>query len=374
MNGQHYRVNGKKFNTYYSALFESKKTGHFTEFVLPDWHLDAIQSVDVEQVHRQTAQSLMQQKLVYLKDTYEKLRLHYSGGSDSQTILDCACNSDIVWDSVFMWLTNPMGDFNTDDREFKGAYEFITKNPQLYDELEIYRFSVEDYEVWFDRDVALKYTDFYHGFRPTWDQIYARNWDNSVLNVHGAEKPTLYKTDSTYYWIQTDQIDFNLSINTCDFFQDGLYPELAVKQAYGAKKYFKNVLPEKTGWLVFHKDNDYENVSKYLTLSNPVEDWLKTHKADDLQRIGGLNNKAHLAIKNIQALGRQDIVDAWLDTGKHFIETFKDVPYGINTDDIYIDGVGTVTIGDRVLRIGAIFKLNDNSIELLPHKDINLLT
>ena len=374
MNGQHYRVNGKQFNTYYSALLESKHTGHFTEFVLPDWHKNSLCTVDVKKIQKCSAKTLMKEKLLYLKDTYGQLRLHYSGGSDSHTILEIAQELGLIWDSVFMWLTNPTGDFDTDDIEFRGAYEFIKDNSHLYKELEIYRFSIGDYEVWFDKDVALKYTDFYHGFRPTWDQIYARNLDNKILNVHGAEKPTLYKTNTTYYWTQTDTIDYNLSINTCDFFHDGLYPELAVKQAYQAKDYFSTVQPQKTGWLGFQKDSDYANVSKYLSLSNPVEDWLKTNKADDKQRIGGLNYKSHLAIKNIQKMGRQDIVDAWLNTGEHFIQTFKDVPYGINVDHQWIDSIGPVSIGDRILRIGAIFKLNDDGMELLPHCDINLLT
>ena len=374
MNGQHYRVCNKTFTNYYSALLETKRTGQFAEFVLPDVHLDAIKSVDVDEIKQATNKSLMTKKLLYLKDVYGKLRLHYSGGSDSQTILDIADGAGVVWDSVFMWLTNTTGDFTTDDREFKGAYEFIKQNKHLYKDLEIYRFSEQDYEVWFDQDVPQKYTDFYQGFRPTWDQIYARHLDDSVLNVQGAEKPVLYKTPSSYYWIQTDMVDSNLSINTCDFFQDSIFPQLAVKQAYSAKDYFENLFPERTGWLGFQKDPDFNNISKYLGLSNPVEEWLKTNKADDPNRIGGHNNKSHLAIKNMQQLGRQDIVDAYLSTSEHFIRTFKDIPHGIQTDNIYIQGVGPVTIGNRVLRIGAIFKLNNSSIELLPHTDINLLT
>ena len=342
--------------------------------MLPDVHLDAIKSVDVDEIKQATNKSLMTKKLLHLKDDYGKLRLHYSGGSDSQTILDIADRAGIVWDSVFMWLTNTTGDFTTDDREFAGAYEFIKQNKHLYRDLEIYRFSEQDYEVWFDQDVPQKYTDFYQGFRPTWDQIYARHLDDSVLNVQGAEKPVLYKTQSSYYWIQTDMVDSNLTINTCDFFQDSIFPELAVKQAYSAKRYFENLFPERTGWLGFQKDPDFKNISKYLGLSDPIEEWLKTNKADDPNRIGGHNNKSHLAIKNMQALGRQDIVDAYLSTSEHFIRTFKDIPHGIHTDNIYIQGVGPVTIGNRVLRIGAIFQLNDSSLELIPHTDINLLT
>ncbi|MBL96343.1 MAG: hypothetical protein CMF52_00860 [Legionellales bacterium] len=374
MNGQHYRVCNKTFTNYYSALLETKRTGQFAEFVLPDVHLDAIKSVNLDEIKQATNKSLMTKKLLHLKDIYGKLRLHYSGGSDSQTILDIADRAGIVWDSVFMWLTNTTGDFTTDDREFAGAYEFIKQNKHLYRDLEIYRFSERDYEVWFDQDVPQKYTDFYQGFRPTWDQIYARDLDNSVLNVQGAEKPVLYKTQSSYYWIQTDMVDSNLTINTCDFFQDSIFPKLAVKQAYSAKDYFENLFPDRTGWLGFQKDPDYNNISKYLGLSDPVEEWLKTNKADDPNRIGGHNNKSHLAIKNIQELGRQDIVDAYLSTSEHFIRTFKDIPHGIHTDNIYIQGIGPVTIGNRVLRIGAIFQLNDSSLELLPHTDINLLT
>ena len=353
---------------------ESKRTGQFAEFVLPDVHLDAIKSVDVDEIKQATNKSLMIKKLRYLRDTYGQLRLHYSGGSDSQTLVDVAKEAGIVWDSVFMWLTNTTGDFTTDDREFAGGYEFIKQNKHLYEEFELYRFSEQDYEVWFDADVPQKYTDFYQGFRPTWDQIYARHLDDSVLNIQGVEKPFLYKTKSTYYWIQTDVVDSNLTINTCDFFQDSVFPELAVKQAYSAKDYFQTLLPEKTGWLTFQRDPDYSNISKYLALSDPVEEWMKFIKATDPNRIGGHNNKSHLAIKNMQELGRQDIVDAYLSTSEHYIRTFKDIPHGIYTDNIYIQGVGPVTIGNRVLRIGAIFQLHDSSLELLPHTDINLLT
>ena len=76
----------------------------------------------------------------------------------------------------------------------------------------------------------------------------------------------------------------------------------------------------------------------------------------------------------MQALGRQDLVDAYLSTSEHFIRTYKDIPHGIQTDNIYIQGIGPVTLGNRVLRIGAIFKLDQHSMELLPHNDINLLT
>jgi len=365
---QYYQVNNVKCNNFYSALLETKATGHFAEFVLPEDHLQALQNVDIEQLTQETTKSLMHKKLCYLKDNFGKLRLFYSGGTDSHTILNVASDAGIVWDSAFMWFTSVNKDFSV-DYEYKSAFEYIKQNNHLYKDLEIYNYTIEDYEVWFDEKTPYKYKDFYHGFRPCFDKIHTKNIDTeNILAVHGAEKPLIYvNKQKEYFWVITDAVDYNNSIWHTDFFQDGFLPELAVKQAYLAKEYFQKVLPERTGWLDYKSS---PNLIQHLGLDIPVATNRKTAKAhaDD----AWLNHKHKRAIEEIQLLGRQDIINAWLETSDLFINEMKDIPYGIDIVPVQVDCLNTtVNIAQNTQRIGAIFKLNNNNIELLSHKDIS---
>ena len=90
MRGQHYSVNGVRFTNFYTALRYSAETNAFAEYVIPREHLDAFESVKVKDFQNREPNFFIKEKIAWIFKTYDTQRLHYSGGSDSHTILQIA--------------------------------------------------------------------------------------------------------------------------------------------------------------------------------------------------------------------------------------------------------------------------------------------
>jgi len=63
MIGQHHRVGEKTFVGPYAGLYESANTQLFSQYIVPNYHLDRFLSVDVEKLANYTTQDLIRKKL-----------------------------------------------------------------------------------------------------------------------------------------------------------------------------------------------------------------------------------------------------------------------------------------------------------------------
>lgn len=366
---QHYTVGNKKFIGAYAGLYESAKTGQYCHFVLPQYHIDQFLKVDVPSLKNYSSKDLMKQKLAQLRDENNRIRLNYSGGDDSHTILLIAQEMGIEFDCVFMYTNSILEDPHV-EYEYCSAIEYAKTTDMNF---VLHRPSISDFEtVWKDKLSFTKINDFYHGFAPHYSELYFRDYEKDYLEIIGNDKPRYYCKDDVYYWIITDQADWGLDTEHEDFFLGSKFPELAVKQVLLGVDYIKKYYPSKLGFIDY-KMLDVEPFCRYLNIQKGIDNKIrKTNK--DHHEFGYLNEKHKRSLTQLIQLGRKDIIDDWIGASKFIDETLKDVPFGIEQRNAYIPEIDRcVKLTTNTVRIGAIFKILDDRLELMPHTDINKL-
>ena len=362
---QHYRVGEKTFVNGYAALYESAQTGLFSEGIAPRFHLDAYSAVDVSKLQYFTTADLIRQKLSVLRDSESRIRLHYTGGRDSHTILLAALDMGMEFDCLFTH-TNSITVNPSVEEEFVPGIEFAQSTGMRHI---VHRPSIGDFEeVWYDPWCFIKYEDFYHGFVPWYSDIFLRNYDQDYLELIGVDKPWYYVNGDDYYWILNDGTDYCIGRRHEDFFLGSTCPELTVKQVYKGYDFIKQL--NKQGFVIY-KDLPQKQFCRHLGLHDGIDIKYNTEKrSTDFHATGYFNNKHYRSMLQVKEAGRQDIIDAWRETSANLVEQLSPAPYGLETRTI-LDGVKISTI---TARITAIFRITPERLELLPHKDVNLLT
>lgn len=365
MLGQYYKVGDKTFISPYEGLRESARTGLFAEYILPDSVKQSFLNINPNDLPDNKI--LIKEKIDFLTDKFNNCRLHYSGGNDSHTILLASSSLKDVY-LYLRGLKNP----EWIDEEYMFGVRYL-KNGKF--DYTIKNYSIEHYEVWLDPETPYKYPDFYAGFTPTWyDILEPQEKHSDYFHIHGWDKPFLYAKGDSYYWVILDHQDYLRAYQHCDFYQDHFYPQLAVSQVYSMAKYFKNKNPGLEGWAVY-KLGDYKEINFTLGRHVHCDETAQPIKTlQDFKTYGFLNYKQRRSIEEIASLGRTDIIEAYKKTCDQIIQDLKSVQHGINIKSVEAPIIGKIDVPERINRIGAIYKLHNNGLELLPHCDVNLIT
>ena len=77
MQGQCYTVNGKSFLNKFSALRCAKQENAFAEFHIPQWHLDAFESVSVKDVVAQSPEYWIDYKIEKLFEQFKLIDFQF---------------------------------------------------------------------------------------------------------------------------------------------------------------------------------------------------------------------------------------------------------------------------------------------------------
>ncbi len=93
----YYTVGNKVFYSKPQMLMESTKTGHF-----PHWHFnnETFGSIDTTQEPNVDIRLLYKFRAQQLREQYDYLRLEFSGGGDSTTVLMSFINNGIHLDEI----------------------------------------------------------------------------------------------------------------------------------------------------------------------------------------------------------------------------------------------------------------------------------
>lgn len=366
---QHYMAGNKKFIGAYAGLYESAKTGQYCDFILPQYHIDSFLKVDVPSLKNYSSKDLMKKKLAQIRDENHSIRLGYSGGRDSHTILLIAQEMGIKFDSIFMYTNSILEDPNT-EYEYVPGIEYASNTGM---DFILHRPSIADFEtVWKDKWSFTKIDDFYHGFTPHFSDLFLQNYSQDCLEILGVDKPRYYCKDGTYYWIITDFFDWCLNRKHEDFFLGSTTPELAVKQVLLGIEYIKKYHPTKQGF-IDHKMLEVEPFCRHLGIQEGIDKKIRKTNEDHNQ-FGALNEKHRRSLTQLIQLGRKDIIDDWVSVSKFIDDTLKDVPFGIERRNAYISEIDCyVKLTTNTIRTGAIFKVLEDRLELIPHTDIRKL-
>lgn len=205
----------------------------FTSFQSIDWSLEPSQSLE----------ELMLVRALQLRDTYSYLKLWYSGGTDSHTVLSVFLENNIHLDEIVVYRFSPINDFdgNTADYELNTfTLPYVKKLQSVLPKtkITIYEFG-KDY---FDEYLGEKWLFTKNNLMPRHYHFPKFN-GNNFCHIMADCDPDISFEDGKYYetlWDTTNVGEISSYRNIELFFTDDSLPELHIKQCHILKNFYKN--------------------------------------------------------------------------------------------------------------------------------------
>lgn len=362
-----YNVNDKKFMNYFVAHNYAHEVNGFVDFKLDPADITAFENADLDYVHSNSPETIYKKKLAWLRDTYPKLRLHYSAGIDSHTILELAQEMGINFDDVVLETCSMWGDPKLDAELIPGIQYAEKNNVKNF---RVIRPEIKHFEKYLDplwiEDVC---GSQFFGFRGAKLDIVLRN-DPRMIDITGSDKPWIYASpEGKYYWIISDAPHCErMRWDHVLFYLDSFIPEAAVKQAYMAKQFLKERYPEFVGlWQAerYTKDlNDLAHFNQLIGRRPALSKLLSNPRQHGKKHPLYLNYKNFGPMEELKSIGKGKLVDAFFVSLERVKKVYKDYNYCIKiNEEGHIRGV---------LRWAAIFELGDNYIKHVSDDVINV--
>jgi hypothetical protein len=261
----YYQVGEQIFFNKLSAILHSKKTHHFPKFV---FHDNVFESLDWTVEPDETLDELYRQRAQGLRDKYDYLVLHYSGGLDSANILETFIKNNIYLDEILIRGPYKTTDKNEKDRRPENHYSEIyfqgiptaevVKN-QFLKNVKITVVDTTEFTIkWFDQNpdwhegtfgmsAPNRFANNYNKLHPE----YARLTESgkTVAHILGIDKPMLHYQDNLFYIRFLDKLTTmfvggeidpdGLPLHREFFYWSAETARLICKQAHTLKKFFK---------------------------------------------------------------------------------------------------------------------------------------
>ena len=258
----YYQVGLKRFNNKALALMEHDRSGYALEWIFNDdvyGKFDWTKPIDVPlfELYRLRAQQL--------RDTYDYICLHYSGGADSNNALHSFIDNGIFVDEIVMYQTKPDVKFltrgNTDNRYLFSEIEFEAKDHlkmyrnRIHPDTKIREFDIAEPFInlmnndnWFETLKTSKFTTLldsarqlavFKDFEILADNLGGKN----IAYLIGNDKPLVWYDEKDYYCFFSDAnayhvppIEHNSKILNGNCFTEFFYwtpdvPEIVIKQS-----------------------------------------------------------------------------------------------------------------------------------------------
>jgi hypothetical protein len=305
-----YTVGQKKFFSKPEALVEATKTNQFPEwnfsneiFGAQTWSIEP--NVSIQELYRMRAQQL--------RDRYDYIRLEFSGGSDSTTVLYSFVNNNIHIDEV-VFRYPKTGEKNVNDDPFNYKCEntlseakyaafpilnwLTTASPRT--KITLHDYSKDMLNSSYDESWVYRSKDYFqpgHSFKHSkighHDHKLQADSGRSICILYGVDKPKICIKDSKWYvyFIDiianhsvTDAGEYS-NLTTEYFYWSPDLPEMLVKQAHVLRRWFD--LPENRmlqyvcrwpNYSYTHR-NAYESILKPLIYPDYDPATFQTNKA-----------------------------------------------------------------------------------------------
>ena len=318
-------LNNNYYNNKLSCIIDNNYSNKDIKFYLYD---DAFDKLNWEQEPSLSYDYLLEQRAKQLRDSYDYLRLWYSSGTDSETMLQTFLKNNIYIDEIAVSLSP----FIESDRELHKRA--IPRLKLLQDKLpntfiNIFQTSPEqflnilenqDYDK-IASDVTLRSTSYLSSCYYTHSKLLEapHNKFSKVANVIGHIKPKIEKRDNKFFTYEWDSVvsTFSLTPNLEMFYTSPNFPELHLKQCHIVKNYIKYKYPQ-IGNQIFAENNQYRNDIEYA-IRVPIDNTYTFAKEGTLRNS---TPKAKLSIKEAYKVA-PDVYHAFKNISKDYTFMFK---------------------------------------------------
>lgn len=344
---QWYECNNKIYYNYWQALYENKDNqNNWIEYYVDPELVTSLKGIKRPNTNPLYIQNLIVKKLQKLRNTYNEIRLLYSGGTDSYTILKLAIENDIYIDETITHMVSMTGNARLNlDYLFGLKYakkhlgQLIGKVTEIHPKPSDYYYL--DSEDWFKSPNIVKGNPIY--IRPTYINQYLNKSNiESSITIAGYEKPQFYKEKNQIYWTILDSpVSECIDIpNLYHFFIDKNNPELIASQHYAMLDTLKSIPEGYFNFYVADKEQQPYNAQK-IGLCMTGKLWLDQGLLG--KKMFGQSLKNKQAIKELQKIGRQDIIDKIKSTSKKIYQDLKHIPYTVEYENGFSKAVSRLS-------------------------------
>ena len=255
-NESYWHVDGVRYKNKFKALEAASNDLNRVEFYYANSTFD---DLDWTKEPSQSWDSMLIQRAHQVRESFDYIRLWYSAGSDSQTMLNVFLNEGIHIDEICCHLVSPIDDFDASNN--------IEQNEVAIPFLDAIKTSIPKTKItinYLGRDHFNKIlTDdwLYEGFDMSMiqdqpDALYntgiVTEVNGNFCDLQGGDKPVLIKENGDYYCLMVDET-FSARINSEhleEFFITPNFPEMQVKQCYMSQKYLKETYPNQESGVI----------------------------------------------------------------------------------------------------------------------------
>lgn len=231
-----YTVGEEKVYDKLQAIEKQLKSGGALHFHCPETY----DNYDFSHEPKEDLKTLLKTEAIQIREKYKKVRLYYSGGSDSRLMLDTFISNNIHIDEIICIKTG----INEADVEIDNFALPVLK-----------KYNLSKTKVTVHCPTKQQYDDFHSAptldkisrGMLTWDQQFRLGiqtefyrddlFDLNVCNLHGYDKPKIIKVDDEWYTYFVD-VDIEPTKHTYHFFSKN--PKLQAKQAHLFLRNIKN--------------------------------------------------------------------------------------------------------------------------------------
>ena len=233
----HYKVGEEKYYNKLQAIQQNIKTSNAIYLESP--YGDADFSIEPEE----TLDELIALHLEELRDRYKKIKLYFSGGSDSLLLLHSFIKNNTHIDEIVCLRSGiPTADFEIDNYAVPtlkklsaklSDTKITIKTPSISDYYDYYKSGITDEKI------KIGSTGTHNYFRCFFNlDLYGQHSDDNVLNIRGLEKPKIIKHGTDYYSYLLDG-DLEPHTNNYQFFSANT--PIQIKQSHMFIKTFETL-------------------------------------------------------------------------------------------------------------------------------------
>ena len=345
----YYQCGEDKFHNIFQAFEHQKQTGHFPKFVLDEELVQNIsQRKKPKDVSPYAIRKLIVDRLKDLRRKYKKLKIAYSGGTDSYTILKLCIDNDIYIDETITIIASLYGNVRVDLEYLAGL-----KLAKIHEGTKIgkcvqVRPTVKDLEHLDNPDWFLD-TRYVRGHylpvRPYWlaDLIEKDVANGDTVYLTGYEKPHFVIEGGIPQWYVDDKTAGELMgvENTVPVFLDKDNPDLVVSLAYASLPFMHGL---KEGQHFSYATRDTKTKLKMLdAYSFEKTPYNFVNVATLGKQKYSFNTKARYFLKELKQNGHLDYEAKLLDTHQRISDLYGNLPYSMDTDGRLVQPIGRLS-------------------------------
>ena len=362
--------NGAKFINYFEANDYAHANNGYVDFKLDHADINSFLSVDVEKIRETDIETIYKDKLSWCRENFDQLRLLYSAGNDSHTILKLSQEMGIEFDEVVLETCSIKQDPALDAELLPGieyarqtnVKNFVVKRP------EVKHFERYLSPNWVN-DVCGSQQ---FGFRGARIDVTLRQ-DPPMTCLSGFDTSYIYvSAEGKHYWVITDYpFSEYMRFDHVAFFTDSFKPETAVKQALMTKKFLQERLPNFRGLFTGPGDSKFSMTldekkayQSYIGRKKPLSP-LSADPTIMGKKIPAYRSEKHAGVmRELEEMGRTDLVKAFFDSVETIKKKYKDHDYCLS-----VDAEGHPL---WILRFAAVFELGDDYIKHVSDRVIKI--